>query len=418
MDPRDLWGRIRRGGCVLYSASWVRARDPGVTSALSVGPRAASVNPGFRVTTPLFWRVLTNPLVGSEARRLGRPPWSAPMSSACRWVTVCCAPMVSLWADPWTPQYGMGFDVGVEEQPLPRVDATVENDDWSVPRSVSALPPCPVWFVDGVRRVELRVLGADGPRRVPGLFGSYAVGGVRAELRAGFGDHRVFRSVILAGGVMPPAVHVVVGSNHLAFAPDTDPGGDPDRPLWKLQQLMREAEGALAARVAAEEGCVVLVDGPLTFRDPTVAPVVGVIKRFSRQYLDPERDALLGRLGAGERTPLFALGDEAQPVRRYTWYARVAVLPGPWHDRAGIARCEVWAGVGLDAAVGLADRVTSLLPAFAGRASDPRTPQNLVPVAALETWLRHRMGDHGIVRRALLAELATDAMAVAGAGKE
>ena len=42
--------------------------------------------------------------------------------------------------------------------------------------------------------------------------------------------------------------------------------------MWKLQQLMREAEGALAARVAAEEGCLVLVDGPLTFRDPTLAP--------------------------------------------------------------------------------------------------------------------------------------------------
>ena len=53
------------------------------------------------------------------------------------------------------------------------------------------------------------------------------------------------------------------------------------------------------------------------------------------------------------------------------------------------------------------DGVTALLPAYAGRAGDPRTPQNLVPVAGLEAWLRHRIGDRGIIRRSLLAWLAT-----------
>ena len=169
---------------------------------------------------------------------------------------------------------------------------------------------------------------------------------------------------------------------------------------------MRAAEAGLAAGAAAEPGSLMLVDGPLTFRDPTLAPVVGVIKRSSQQYLEPEQDALVGRLRPGERTPLFGIGDLEEPVRRYAWYARVAVLPGPWHDRAGIVRCEVRVGVGREAAVGLANRVSALLPSFAGRATDPRTPQNLIPVAALEGWLRHRMGNHAIVRRALVAELA------------
>jgi hypothetical protein len=66
-------------------------------------------------------------------------------------------------------------------------------------------------------------------------------------------------------------------------------------------------------------------------------------------------------------------------------------------------RCEVRAGIGLDAAVALADRVSALLPAFSGRPSDPRYPQNLAPVAALESWLQHRMGHRGLIRRALMA---------------
>ena len=86
----------------------------------------------------------------------------------------------------------------------------------------------------------------------------------------------------------------------------------------------------------------------------------------------------------------------------------MAELRGPWHDHAGVLRCEVRASLGLAAAGSMADRVSALLPAFAGRGSDPRTPQNLVPVAGLETWLRHRMGDARLIRRALLTWLSGD----------
>ncbi len=316
--------------------------------------------------------------------------------------------MVVLRADPWSPEYGMGFDIGPEESPLPLVDPFVESEDWSVALVPARAEPCAVWFVDGVRRVELRLLADDGRRRVPGLFGSYAVGAVRSHHRARFSDHRVGRSVVLCGGVHPDRVELSVGTTPLRFEPATDPGADPDRPLWRLQQLMREAEGAQAARAADEEGCVVLIDGPLTFRDPTRAPVVGVVKRFARHYLGPEQESLIGRLRAGERTPAFAMGHEEQPIQRYAWYVRVAELRGPWHDHAGIVRCEVREGVGRAVALELADRVAALLPIFAGRAADPRTPQNLVPVAGLEAWLRHRMGDRRMIRRSLLGWLATE----------
>lgn len=80
-------------------------------------------------------------------------------------------------------------------------------------------------------------------------------------------------------------------------------------------------------------------------------------------------------------------------------------MRGPWHDLAGLVRCEARATLGVSEASELADRVTSWLPGFAGRPQDPRTPQNLLPVAGLETWLRHRLADSALIWRALLAYL-------------
>ncbi len=273
----------------------------------------------------------------------------------------------------------------------------------------------PVWFVDGVRRVELRLVADQDGRRAPGLFGTYAVGSVRCDGRATFGEHAVGRAVILAGGLVPERVEIATPSGALIFEPVTDPGDTPDRPLWKLQDLMRDAEAALAARLAGRDQGAVLVDGPLSLRDPTHAPVVGVVKRFARHYLDDAHEGLLTRLAPGERTPLFGLGLPNQPVNRLAWYTRLVPMRPHWHDHAGVVRCEVSASVGPRDAAGLADRVAAMLPAFAGRPSDPRAPQNLSPVGGLETWLRHRMGHAGILRRALTAWLLGEVRAASGA---
>ncbi len=310
--------------------------------------------------------------------------------------------MLALRADPWTPEYGMGFEgfeARLDETPA-RADPSVETEDWS--RAIVAGSPEPgtVWFVDGVRRVELRLIADDGRSRAPGLFGSYAVGAVRCDGQAAFAEYAIGRSVVVAGGLRPDRVEVEVGVERLAYEPATEPGSEPD-----VQKAMQEQESALAARTAATGDGLVLADGRLGFLDPTAAPVVGVVKRFVRAYLEPEHDALLPRLAPGQRTPLFGLVYEGQPLERYAWYTRLVPSRPAWHDHAGLVRCEVRAGVGVEQARSLADRVSALLPGFAGRPSDPRFPQNLAPVGALEAWLRHRMGHQGLIRRALTAWL-------------
>lgn len=312
--------------------------------------------------------------------------------------------MLSLRADPWTPDYGMGFEAAGEETPA-TAEPSIETEDWT-----SAIVPKEgevgtVWFVDGVRRVEMRLVADDQGQRAPGLFGSYAVGAVRSDGRAVFDRHQVGRTIVLAGGLRALRVEIPVGESRLAYDPVSEPGSDPDVPLFGLQKSMQHAEAVLAARTAAEGDGLVLTDGRLGFLDPTASPVVGVVKRFVKRYLEPEHDDLLPKLGPGQRTPLFGLAYEGQPLERYAWYTRLVSQRPAWHDHAGLVRCEVRSGVGVDAARSLADRVSTLLPTFAGRPADPRYPQNLAPVGGLKTWLQHRMGHRGLIRRALTAWL-------------
>jgi uncharacterized protein len=314
-----------------------------------------------------------------------------------------------LRADPWRPDHGMGFEAAVEEEPAARASPFVEREDWSEPVSAEGREdPGPVWFVDGVRRVDVRLIADADGRRVPGLFGSYAVGSVCSDGTATFGEHRVGRVVVTGGGVQPERVDVTIGATALSFDPVCEEGSEPDKPLWRLQQVMRRAEADLAASLAAQTDRIVLVDGPLGLRDPTACPVVGVVKRYQHQYLGPEEESLIGRLKPGERTPLFGLGIPDQPVERYAWYTRLVPWRAPWHDHAGVVRCEVPAGLGLADAVEVAGAVSALLPRYAGRPTDPRAPQNLAPVGGLETWLRHRLGHAGIIRRALMIRLAEE----------
>jgi hypothetical protein len=330
-------------------------------------------------------------------------PWSsARPSRVCRCRPVSYGLMVVLRADPWSPEYGMGFQAAMEEKPL-AADPFVETTDWSAPCSPMPGEAGPMWFVDGVRRVEMRLIAEDDEgRRAAGLFGCFAVGAVRCDGQASFVAEPIVERVVVAGaGIMPERIDLRVAGTAFSFMPATSGGSDPDAPLLELQRLMQQAEASYAREAAEHDRRVVVVDGRLNLLTPTRANVVGMVKRFVRHYLEPEQGALLPRLGPGQRTPLFALGAERTPVDRYAWYTRLVPLRPAWHDQAGIVRCEVRAGLGVVEAVRLADTVTAALPAFAGRRADPRAPQNLAPVGALEDWLRHRMGNARLVRRSL-----------------
>lgn len=295
----------------------------------------------------------------------------------------------------------MGFEAVLDEPPA-RSDPFVETDEWG--RSITPIVPdeAPLWFVDGVRRVEQRLIATDGSKRGYALFGTYASGAVRSNGGASFAKHVVRRALVVGSRLSADDVTVRVGGSDLVYRAVAEPGSEPDDPLHRLQKEMQSTESELAIDLAGRAGELVLADGRWTSQQPTSSPVVGVVKRWSRAYLVPEQEALVARLGAGERTPLFGLARPEEPLGRFAWYARLCPVRSEWHDYAGVVRCEVRVGVGLEQAREIADRVTALLPRFAGRSTDPRYPQNLAPVGALEAWLQHRMGHRGLIRRALV----------------
>lgn len=72
----------------------------------------------------------------------------------------------------------------------------------------------------------------------------------------------------------------------------------------------------------------------------------------------------------------------------------------------GIARLEVSAELELEHAMGLADISAVVIPIAAPPLyMDPRAPQNLVPIAALERELRRGLGDPELLNRKLKVAL-------------
>jgi hypothetical protein len=190
---------------------------------------------------------------------------------------------------------------------------------------------------------------------------------------------------------VPPAGAVVYGV-------ESEPSPDPAKLISRFHGSMRRAEADLTTDLAAT-GAFVVADGPVN--DTRAHEVIGYIKTHRVMYLTGPEAKTIGEVVPGERTPLFVLGAGGS-FARFSWYQRLP-FSGDRHQWSGIVRCETPGSLGLDAAVRLANRTAALLPLVAAPAhTDPRAPQNLVPIGALERRLRHELGDARLVYRALV----------------
>jgi hypothetical protein len=304
------------------------------------------------------------------------------------------------------PSYGPGLDPS-ESEHAP-VDVRVEGVAWG-PVTPPAGPGGELVFIDGAQQVEawLTVTTAGDATALPGAAFATAAGAVLAAP----GAPAEIIALTVRRGV------VTVGDRLLHLAPVGGYSWEPRCAAAqeatglarRVGEFRQQMELALAEAIAAPDRLIVL-DGRLSFVRDAGGPIVGAIKSHHRMYLPADEARAVVALGVGQRTPLFAIGED-----RLSWYQR---LPGVgaagW---AGILRGEVARAVGIQEARHLADRAARELPHFAGRPHrDPRAPQNLAPVAGLEARLRHRMGDRRLalraVRRAAAAARLDDATPV------
>lgn len=313
---------------------------------------------------------------------------------------------IRLRVDPWETGFGASMEAfGDAEEQAPEVDLGVEPVEWR-PVRPGAAPERPTCvFVDGVRRIDVRLFAeTPGGDVAPALAGAYAVGAAWCDDAARVEGIEVRRLLIVGAGHDAPEFQVLVGGQPLPYDGLSVGGRSPRDPLQKLQDEMRRAEGDLARellRVCRPD--LLVVDGPLSFEVARGA-IVALVKRQMVDYLPPERMVLVSDLKTGERTPLFRI--MGQKLERYAWYARLGVGRPIDGTRSGIVRLEVPVTLGLARSRELADLASAALPRFASRVGrDPRAPQNLYPVGQLETVLRHRLGDSLLIRRAVEAAL-------------
>lgn len=314
-----------------------------------------------------------------------------------------------LLLDPWSPDYEAPIQTGGPEGAATgEIDPSVETADWKAVRPAATVPPRRICFVDGVRSVEARVLAQeDDGKLIHGLFSSAGAGCVVSEGgTAAYDRIKISRYLILGAG-RQKTESIAAGTQIVEFKGVASPGDTQDDLMNNLQNLMRTDEVALAEGFLGA-GTYVFADGPLNFFSAATDPLVGVIKRIYLPYLDAPHFALVSQLQRGERTPLFSIRDGKYD--RYSWFQRLAMPRAMEHGLAGIVRLEVRAALGFEQASEIANFAALRLPEFASTAvRDPRAPQNLVPVGALEEQLRHRLGDVTF-RNVLVDEVIFDAI--------
>jgi hypothetical protein len=309
----------------------------------------------------------------------------------------------SVFCGEWAPTYGNPY----LEVPAAPTDAdvarVVEDDGILRARGVHGSPDKALVFVDGVRRMEAYLTAERSGTAVRGVSGAHGVGAVvcvPGHVPA-FERCASRRYLVWEGGR-----DLGLAPHRMGFAWEIDsiaPGTDTPAEA-RLQGLMRDAERALAEDLAQDDRLVVL-DGPLSRVRTQGRRVVGYVKTHHRIPLDAGGRAVVATLTAGQRTSLFLPRDDV-----YSTYVRL-----PTNRPAGVwgatVRLEIPTHVGVRDAAILADLATALLPRYAGVGHvDPRAPQNLQPVAALERHLRHGLGDVALAVRAVreaVAALAT-----------
>ncbi len=331
---------------------------------------------------------------------------------------------VKLRLDPWATEYDTAFHVEDSlEFSRASIDAGIEMLDWQgiKPKS-EVLSFNEILFIDGSRRTEARVLLEDDLKQLAfGAIGTFGVGVVSCcpklsrvakfvELEP-LGFSSIRRLCSLSSGYSLPGFDLVSKFKHhlgsLSYMVEATDKKEADAVVRQLQFKMLEAERQLASRLSSEfPDALIIADGPRPKIGGQAENVVGYVKTMHAFPLGEEHLVSVRELEEGQRSPLYLVSNNDKSQQLFEFFLRLRD-PRPWlYSFAGMVRLQLPAGSKpeerLPEAIALADALTFLLPKFATKQhQDPRAPQQLLPIRALETELKRRMGNSQMVRRRL-----------------
>ncbi len=329
--------------------------------------------------------------------------------------------------EPWNISYDAPVSINPEEIPTSdKVNTEVEfaNGEWQPIRSAIA-PELPnqILFIDGRLRLDAKFLGRRDDEILYGAFATIAVGAVlvdRTISRAKCVATEVRRIIALGGNLAAPVTVVpcpMSGRGDLKYDYClTSSNNEPDTPSQLVQGAMLDEELRVANQISLDkeliqENTLIVRDGPLLYRVyQTPYDTIGYVKTMGKAYLQGENAQVMRSLKVGERTPIFRIS--STNGSNLSWYLRsgssdLNYKRLGYHDLHGIIRIDLDAIVPLERAKAIADQSTYLIPHYASHPTrDPRAPQNLTPVGALEKELGRRMGNRELISRRLRSFLA------------
>ncbi len=335
---------------------------------------------------------------------------------------------MQLRLDPWATEYNTAY-LAEEVSPLGKdnVDIGVETQAW---QKIRPQKPAELYeallFLDGTQRSEARVLLEDERQQLAfGAIGSFAVGAVnccpRGSRQASYLElaHLNFDSLhricVLSGGHSLEAFSLASDKlqqlGKLDYRIVSTEKREADAVLRQIQFEMLKAEGLLASRLCdTYREALVISDGPLP-RSGYIDNVVGYVKTIHQVPIPQSEMELVRALEQGERSPLYLVSAQDKSQQHFECFLRLRD-PRPWlYSLAGMIRLQIFASSQpqdrLETAISMADWLCHILPGFASlQHQDPRAPQQLLPIRALESELRRKMGDARLIRRRITAYLS------------
>jgi hypothetical protein len=313
---------------------------------------------------------------------------------------------MKLRLDPWATEYNTAFYAEDVAQVTPdHIDPFAETSTWNpiTPQS-SFLNWEKLLFIDGSRRIEARLLLENEDEQVAfGAMGTYAVGVVdccplhsrQARIYETFIQH----ICALSGGHKMDNFSInpqdkQLGRLEYKVVPSNQ--RDAEAVVMELQKEMLGAESLMASRLATQNNTLIIADGqrPHKSQDKNV---IGYLKTIHDTRLSREHLNIVRLLEQGQRSPIYKV--RVKDFAYYEWFLRLRD-PRPWfYSLAGMVRIQAFAET-IEELQELANLTCHKLPKFASKQhQDPRAPQQLLPIRALEHELKRRMGNPQIIRR-------------------